>query len=283
MKDPRVYQIAALSGLVIYGLTVLHFDVSPQRALMTVLVALVTQWICSEVVGIRFEPKSALISALSLILLLRTESEMLAAVAAVIAVASKFVFRWNGKHIFNPTNIAIVALLLTGQVWVSPGQWGSFAFFALLMCCLGVIVVTRARRSDVTFAFLLFFAGLMIARAAWLGDPMAIPFHRLQNGALLLFAFFMISDPKTTPDSRLGRVLFAFLVAAGAIWIQIRFFRSDALLWSLAIVSLFTPLIDAVLRGRRYEWLPLPLIPPIHGPTRVPSVHSIPQLQGENQ
>jgi Na+-transporting NADH:ubiquinone oxidoreductase subunit NqrB len=278
MKDPRVYQIAALSGLVLYGLSVLHFDVTPQRAIMTVVIALMTQWICSEVVKIPFEPKSALISALSLILLLRTESEVLAAAAAVIAIASKFIFRWNGKHIFNPTNIAIVVLLLTGQVWVSPGQWGSFAFFALLMCCLGVIVVMRARRSDVTFAFLFFFAGLMIARALWLGDPLAIPLHRLQNGALLLFAFFMISDPRTTPDSRLGRVLFAFFVAAGAIWIQIRFFRSDALLWSLAIFSVFTPLIDAVLRGRRYEWLPLPSA---ERAPLTPTIVSIPQLQGE--
>jgi len=42
-----------------------------------------------------------------------------------------------------------------------------------------------------------------------LGEPMTIPFHRLESGSLLLFTFFMISDPKTTPDSRIGRIAFA--------------------------------------------------------------------------
>jgi Na+-transporting NADH:ubiquinone oxidoreductase subunit NqrB len=253
--DPRVFQIAALSGLVVYGLAVLRFDVSLGRAFVILAVALLTQWICTDIWQLpRFDPKSALISALSLILLLRTESELLAVVAAIIAISSKFLLRWNGKHIFNPTNIALVALLATGQAWVSPAQWGNFAFFAFLMCCLGIVVVNRARRSDVTFAFLAFFCALVLARAWWLGDPMAIPLHRLQNGALLLFSFFMISDPKTTPDSRGARILFAFLVAAGAVWIQIRFFRSDAILLSLAFFSLLTPLLDKLLPGRRYQW-----------------------------
>ena len=100
-------------------------------------------------------------------------------------------------------------LLLTDQVWVSPGQWGSVAFFAFLMACLGGLVVNRASRSDVTYAFIAFYCALMFGRSIYLGEPMAIPLHRLESGALLLFTFFMISDPKTTPDSRAGRVLFA--------------------------------------------------------------------------
>jgi Na+-transporting NADH:ubiquinone oxidoreductase subunit NqrB len=119
----------------------------------------------------RFDARSALISGLSLCLLLRTSWTVLAILGAVLAVASKFVIRVRGKHVFNPTNFAIVVLLLTGQAWVSPGQWGSAAFFGFLLACLGGIVVNRAARSDVTVAFLAAYAGLLIARSAWLGEP----------------------------------------------------------------------------------------------------------------
>ena len=120
-----------------------------------------------------------------------------------VAIAGKFLFRIRRKHVFNPTNGGIVAmLLLTDQVWVSPGQWGSVAFFGFLMACLGGLVVNRASRSDVTYAFIAFYCALIFGRSLYLGEPMTIPLHRLQSGALLLFTFFMISDPKTTPDSK---------------------------------------------------------------------------------
>jgi hypothetical protein len=70
----------------------------------------------------------------------------------------------------------------------------------------------------------------------------------------VLFAFFMISDPRTTPDSRAGRILFAALVALGAYYVQFRLFRTNGLLWSLAACSLLVPLVDRLLPGGRYEW-----------------------------
>jgi len=88
-----------------------------------------------------------------------------------------------------------------------------------------------------------------------LGEPMAIPWHRLQSGALLLFAFFMISDPKTTPDSRAGRIAFALVVALGASYVQFVLFRPNGLLWSLAACALLVPLLDRWFPGiRRYSW-----------------------------
>jgi Na+-translocating ferredoxin:NAD+ oxidoreductase RnfD subunit len=122
------------------------------------------------------------------------------------------------------------------------------------MACLGGLVVNRAARSDVTYAFIAFYMALVFGRSVWLGEPMAIPLHRLENGALLLFTFFMISDPRTTPNSRVGRVLFAFLVAFGAWYVQFRLFRTNGLLWSLALFSITVPLIDWLLPGTRYEW-----------------------------
>ena len=96
--------------------------------------------------------KSALISALILCLLLRTDWLAIAALAAAIAVGSKFLIRVRGKHVFNPDQRRLVALMLTTDgAWVSPGQWGIAAAFAFTMACAGMLVVNRAARSDVTW------------------------------------------------------------------------------------------------------------------------------------
>lgn len=256
MRDPRHFQIAALGALLLYGIFVLQFDVTAPRALLIIGTALATQWLCTRIWRLpRFDARSALISALSLCLLLRSNSALLLFCAAILAIAGKFVVRIRGKHVFNPTNGAIVALLLAGDgVWVSPGQWGNAAYFAFLIACLGALVVNRAERSDVTWAFIVFWSALLIGRSLWLGEPMTIPLHRLENGALLLFTFFMISDPKTTPDSRAGRILFAALVALGAYYVQFKLFRTNGLLWSLAAFSILTPILDLVIPGKKYAW-----------------------------
>jgi Na+-translocating ferredoxin:NAD+ oxidoreductase RnfD subunit len=255
-SDPRHYQIGMLASLLAYGVFGLDFEIGSGRAAVILTTALAAQFASTRLWGLpRFDPRSALISGLSLCLLLRTNSVALAVAAAVIAVVSKFVVQVSGKHLFNPTNIAIVGLMaVTGQVWVSPGQWGNIAFFAFLMACLGGLVVNRARRSDVTYAFIVFYMALVFGRSIWLGEPLTIPLHRLENGALLLFTFFMISDPRTTPNSRPGRILFAFLVACGAWYIQFRLFRTNGPLWSLAICSMTVPAIDWLLPADRYHW-----------------------------
>ena len=257
--DPRVYQIGTLAGLLIYGMGWLEFDITLTRAALLLFTVLATQWIGDRVTRsgapLAMTARSALISGLSLCLLLRTNYAVLAMAAAIVTIASKFLVRVNGKHVFNPTNGGIVAmLLLSDQVWVSPGQWGAVAFFAFLMACAGSLVVNRAARSDVTYAFIGCYCALVFGRSLYLGEPFAIPLHRLESGAVLLFTFFMISDPKTTPDSRAGRVLFAAVVAFVAWYIQFRLFRTNGLLWSLAACSALVPIVDRVLPGARYAW-----------------------------
>jgi Na+-transporting NADH:ubiquinone oxidoreductase subunit NqrB len=255
VTDPRLYQIATLASLLVYGMGWLDFGVTPGRVCLLLLTVLATQAACDHWSGVRVNARSALISGLSLCLLLRTNRTDLAILAAVIAIVGKFAIRCRGKHVFNPANSALVALLLlSDQVWVSPGQWGSAAFFAFLMACAGGIVVNRAARADVTCAFIACYSALIFGRSLYLGEPLAIPFHRLESGALLLFAFFMISDPKTTPNSRAGRVLFAGLVACGAWYVQFRLFRTNGLVWSLAAWSMAVPLIDRLMTGTRYSW-----------------------------
>ena len=254
--DPRLYQIAVLSSLLVYGVLALDFEVSLLQAAILLGTALLTQAVCTRLWHLpAFDPRSALISGLSLCLLLRTSSLLLAVLAAVVTIASKLIIRWRGKHVFNPTNFGIVLLLLlTDRVWVSPGQWGNVAFFAFLMACLGGLVVRRAERSDVTWAFLGSYLAVLFGRALWLGQPLTIPLHQLGSGAFLLFTFFMISDPKTTPDTRAGRILFALLVALGAGFVHFVLYRPNGLLLSLAFLSPLVPLLDRLLPGKRYAW-----------------------------
>ncbi|ULA63648.1 MAG: conserved membrane protein of unknown function [Nitrospira sp.] len=253
--DPRLYQIASLSTMLLYGLLFLHFDVSAAQIAATIGAALLAQYAGARMTGLpAFDAKSPLISALSLCLLLRTEHLTVAALAAALAIGSKFAFRWKDKHVFNPTNLALAVMIGSGLGWISPGQWGQIAWFGFLIACLGSLVVTRAARADVTLAFLAFYVGLLIVRALWLGDPLTIPLHQLESGALLIFAFFMISDPKTTPDSRVGRIAYALLVTLAALAVQFVLFRPNGPLWGLIACAPFVPLLDRLFPGPRYNW-----------------------------
>lgn len=254
-RDPRHYQILVLASLLAWGVTFRGFPVGPGAIATLVGAALATQAVCGRVFGVRFDARSPLISALSLCLLARATSLGPLALTAVAAIGSKFLIRRRGKHVFNPTNFGLVAIaLLSGEVWISPGQWGSGPTLAFLLACAGWLVVQRAERSDVTWAFLASYAGILFARASWLGDPWAIPLHGLNSGALLIFAFFMISDPKTTPDSRVGRVVYATLVALGAAFVHFGLYRPNGFIWSLACAAPLVPLLDRLLPGKRYRW-----------------------------
>jgi Na+-transporting NADH:ubiquinone oxidoreductase subunit NqrB len=253
--DPRWYQIAMLSALLAYGSWLSAFDLGAFGIAAVIGTCLATQYICTKLRKLpAYDPLSALISGIGLCTLLRANTLTVTILAAALAIASKFVIRWRGKHLFNPTNFVLVLALWTGWGWVSPGQYGHFAFAALLLICMGLTVVNRAARSDVSLSFLIAYAAIVFGRSLWLGEPLAIPIHRLQSGLLLQFTFNMISDPKTTPDSRAGRILFGLLVALGAGFVQFRLFRTNGPIWSLAIASLLVPLLDRWLPGPRYRW-----------------------------
>ncbi|MEM9600310.1 MAG: RnfABCDGE type electron transport complex subunit D [Pseudomonadota bacterium] len=256
LRDPRHYQIAVLSSLILIGLFAYSFRLPWWHVVACVGSTLGTQALADRFIANRpFDPRSPLISALSLTLLLRTGSVTLSVLAGVLAVGSKYVLRFRGKHIFNPANfgLVIVSLVFT-SAWISPGQWGAAPVLALLLLGLGGIVTGKAKRWDVSLALLGSYAALLFGRALWLGDPMTIPWHQLQSGALLIFAFFMISDPKTTPDRRAGRVLFACFVASVGFAIQFGLHNSAGIILALILCAPLVPLIDHVLRGERYVW-----------------------------
>lgn len=255
--DPRHIQLAALSCLVLLSNIWSDFGSGLGSFAAAAAGTLSAQCLLARLRGDPVEWRSALITAFSLALLLRAPTPLWHFGAGFAAMASKFLIRANGKHLFNPANFAVVcAILLFEAPWISPGQWGQVAWVAGLIVVFAALVLGRARRLDIALAFLLSYAGLLFARALYLGDPLEIPLHQLQSGALLIFTGFMITDPRSTADHRAGRIAFAIAVAVLAIWLSVRFQLVGAPLFALAILSPFTPLIDRILPARRFEWRP---------------------------
>lgn len=258
--DARHFQIATLATLLVLHVAWFDLGATPLQAVVTIAAAVVTQYAFFRLPGTAafeaaFDWRSPLITGLSLSLLMRTNLPLLWVAAPALAIASKFLLRAGGKHFFNPATFAIVTLLLLSpDVWVSPGQWGDATWLVLLLVCAGGLVLTHAARADTALAFLGSYAGLLLWRAWSLGDPLAIPVNQLQSGALLLFSFFMITDPRSTPDRRLGRILFAAAVAMLAYWLQYRWQLRPALFYALAAISPLTPLIDRFLPAPRFVW-----------------------------
>ncbi len=198
---------------------------------------------------------SALISGLSLLLLFRSNYLLVWSFAAVLAVASKFIFRWRGKHFFNPTDFALVSLFyLTPWAWFSPGQWGDDMTTAFWVVLMGAAVVSRARRFDISLAFFFTFVALLFARVTYLGQNAHVLPHQLADGGLILFTFFMVSDPRSTPDHRVGRLIFGASVAILTFFLRFHWYHPGAPFEALFLLSPLTIILDSLWNHSRFEW-----------------------------
>lgn len=244
-KDPRYFQIICLVFLLTYLVLNSYFDIKIDQVFLYVLSCLSFQWMGElfqhrTIRGIH-NWQSPLISGLSLSLLLRTDSFLLAFIASFLTISSKFVLREEQKHFFNPTNFSIVLLLGLSnyQVWVSPAVWGQKIGLDLVIILLGSYVCFRAKRLPIVYGFLSFYFLLKISRHLWLGDPLSILIHSSMSGALLIFCFFMLSDPKTTPQSLRGQLLFALSVALISGFIDYILFERNGIFYALFLTSAF--------------------------------------------
>ncbi|MEO8066361.1 MAG: RnfABCDGE type electron transport complex subunit D [Flavobacteriales bacterium] len=265
LSDGRHFQIAFLSCFLCYGIVQLQWDAERARYAIIAATCLATQSAFVLVHGLEWRTlKSAAITTLGLCLLFKSGSAITLVLGASIAIASKFVVRVRGKHIFNPANIGIIAaMLLTGDAWVSPGQWGSGAALVFLVGAAGLMVVLRVGRIDTSLAFLGTFAALHFARnVLYLGWGADVWLHQLTNGSLLLFTFFMITDPVTTPSAPRARIGWSIAVAVLAFLLGWRYFVNAAPVWALFFISASTPLVDLIWKGARFQWV-RPSLPPI--------------------
>ncbi len=294
LQDARIYQILFLSIFLTLGIGTRDWTLHPGIILTAIFTCLTTQAIAtwvdynlrsrkSEVRSQKSEQEgdrgdqggfsllpllplslssplllsflSPLITSLGLSLLLRTEHYTTMVVASVVAVVSKFVLRVNGKHVFNPGNVGIVvAVVLTQDAWISPGQWGEESWYALLFLGAGGIVLQRVGRWDTTVAFLGAYAFLEAMRNFWLGWTWDVWLHRLMSGSLLLFALFMVTDPRTIPNDRTARLIWAGAIALLTFILRNVFFIPTAVFWALFALSPLTPLLDTGWQAPRFEW-----------------------------
>lgn len=258
MRDPRTFQILFLSSFLALGLLGLEFRLEPVQAFLCLGSALLTQAYFLRRHGLEDVGfLSAAVTGLGLSLLVRTDTYWVHPLASFVGIAGKFLVRFRGKHLFNPANLgAVFALLVTGRAWVSPAQWGHELSSAGWVILLGAAIALRARTADVSLAFLGSFLGLCALRIFWLGQRWAVLGHRLDDASLILFTFFMISDPRTIPDSRRGRVALAALTALAAFAWQFGLYRQNGLFYALFLLTPTTALWDRLWPGAPHRWVP---------------------------
>jgi enediyne biosynthesis protein E5 len=256
LRDARMFQIVFLGTLLLVGVLLRDFSLQPMQVALTFGAGLATQSFWLRRLGLKQKGfLSALVTCCGLSLLLRSDTLWVHPLAAAIAVSSKFVLRLRGKHLYNPANLGVIAsITLLPGAWTSPGQWGNDLAMAAWFLVLGCIVTTRARRFDISWVFIATFLAIIALRVVALGQPWTIWTHQLGNGALLLFAFFMISDPMTIPNRRGARVAYAIIVASAAAAWQFALFRPNALVWALFLATPLVPLLDRWFPGTRFAW-----------------------------
>ena len=288
MQDTRNYQIIFLASFFFLGICARDWTLQPLLVIAIALSCLITQWLLSSIAEstkrkdeeyFRFStdsppqfifndlisgstnPKilnslrSAGITALGLCLLLRGNSYQTMILAGFLAIASKFLFRWRRKHFFNPANFGIISvLILTNDAWISPGQWGTDWWYLLLFAGTGGVVLKKVGRWDTSVAFFLTYAGLEALRDFWLGWSIDVWLHQLSSGSLLLFALFMLTDPRSIPNALTGRLLWAIAIAVLTFILQNYFYLSTAIFWALFIISPLTILLDLIWSAPRFTW-----------------------------
>lgn len=266
--DARWFQVAFLGSFLLLGALARDFALTPAQVALSMASAGLTQalWLWALKLPGRHEGQaylSALVTSLGLSILVRADGLWVHPALAALAISSKFVLRAGPpacrSHVLNPANLAaFAAWAWVPGAWISPGQWGFESLAALWFMALGGLVTRRVGRWDISLTFLGCWGVLLGARLAWLGyawNPgAAMWLQQVGNGAVLLFAFFMISDPMTTPQRRELRVVYAVLVAVGAIVWQYLLYRPNGLIVVLFAASWLVPLINWRWPADRFNW-----------------------------
>src|SRR5947207_1428713 len=171
-----------------------------------------------------------------------------------LIIIDQMYFMPQKTSVAEPSYILVTVQLAHGA-WLSPGQWGSNAVIFFSVVTLGTIVVTRVQKLDVSLAFLLTFVALLYWRQVYiLGWPMDYFMHSVSTGSLLLFTFFMISDPRTSPNHPLARVIWAVLIAALSFYLAAFKWKYNTPVWVLVAAAPLVPLLDKIFKADIFHW-----------------------------
>jgi enediyne biosynthesis protein E5 len=197
-------------------------------------------------------PASAYITGISVGILLRSPAFWPYALCSALSITSKYALRFRGRHIWNPSNFGICAMLiLASQAVASLSiQWGNNLASLLVIWILGSVIVWRAKRFNVTLTYVVCFIALSFLRAHITGDPWQSEISPITGPMYQLFIFFMITDPRTTVRSRVAQCFVALAIAVVEF-----FFRLDrsiyAPLYALFWVGPAALLIEMTIDARR--------------------------------
>ena len=160
---------------------------------------------------------SAYISGISLTLLVKPQGGALwpFVLGGVIAISSKYVLRYRGNHLWNPTNFAVSALLLLAadRVSVLSHQFGNDITTNMVIWIFGLIIAARVGVLHITLTYVASFLILNSVRAAALGMPILPEIAPITGPMYQLFVFFMITDPRTVVKGRRPQIVVVILIA----------------------------------------------------------------------
>lgn len=281
IRDPRLHVAAVVLTIHTLGQLGLDFWVSVPQILSAILTAAIIE------VTITFRrtrsfvwPASAMLTGSGVALILRvpgtppddtwsTHAWYVFAGVAAFSLLTKYVIRYRGSHLFNPSNLGlVVTFVVLGSTRVEPldfwwaplNSWMIAAYTVILVG--GLLITRRLRLLAVAGTFWITLAvglGILAASghcmtARWAFTPVCgFDYWRviMFSPELLIFLFFMITDPKTVPSGRVGRVLFGFLVAVACTFMMApqtdEFGTKVALLGGLVVMCAARPLLDRLL------------------------------------
>jgi len=234
-----------------------HFSFGILESYQKTLLAIATSMVAELILGRVFFHQwphlaSAYITGISVGILLRSPAFWPYILCSLLAITSKYVLRVKGRHIWNPSNFGICAMLFLAADAVATLsiQWGNNLWAMLVIWLLGSAIILRLRRLHICAVYVVSFFALSLLRAWITGDPWLSEVSPITGPEYQLFIFFMITDPKTTVKSKLGQCIVAFSVAAVEM-----FFRLDqslyAPLYALFFVGPTALLIEMWINSRR--------------------------------
>src|SRR5213083_2616257 len=196
------------------------------RLVIALGVCTATELALSRLVRGRFgNVQSAYITGISLALLIKPRADLLwpFALGGFLAIASKYVLQFRGRHLWNPSNFAISLLVVAApaSVAVLSQQWGNDLATNAVIWCFGLLIASRVRMLHVTLTYAVCFVALAALRHWIVGGPLLAEIAPITGPMYQLFIFFMITDPKTTVSTVRGRIIVAAAVALAEAAIRV--------------------------------------------------------------
>jgi Na+-translocating ferredoxin:NAD+ oxidoreductase RnfD subunit len=189
---------------------------SYQKTALAIVASIVTDLVLGRIFFGRWpNVASAYITGISVGILVRSPAFWPYVLCSVISITSKYVLRVKGRHIWNPSNFGISAMLFLAPETVATLsiQWGNYLLPMLVIWALGSVIIWRLRRFHITGIYVVSFTAFAFLRSYITGSPWQSEIAPLTGPMYQLFIFFMITDPKTTVRSKKGQCIVVFLVA----------------------------------------------------------------------